>query len=95
MGATCGHGGGTAIRNAGERVLSNMENRDLSPAMTGKVERNMKIIAAYNRLKEDPSITNLPKAIEAEVNVSASTVRNVLLANGLLETKNTISEVQE
>lgn len=59
-----------------------------TPAMAGKNERNVLIIEAYKRLKDDETITNLPEAIAPEVKVSASTVRRVLQANGLLSDTN-------
>lgn len=59
-----------------------------TPAMAGKNERNMLIIEAYKRLKDDETITNLPEAIAPEVKVSAATVRRVLQANGLLSDTN-------
>lgn len=64
--------------------------KEQTPAMTGKMERNMLIIEAYNRMKDDPSITNFPEAIAPEVKVSAATVRRVLQDNGLLKTNNKV-----
>lgn len=65
-------------------------SEQITPAMTGKMERNMLIIEAYNRMKDDPSITNFPEAIAPEVKVSAATVRRVLQDNGLLKTNNKV-----
>ena len=53
----------------------------------------MLIIEAYNRMKDDPSITNFPEAIAPEVKVSAATVRRVLQDNGLLKTNNKVEEL--
>ena len=53
----------------------------------------MLILEAYNRLKDDESITNLPDAIAPEVKVSAATVRRVLQANGLLLNSNKVEEL--
>lgn len=65
-----------------------MKDNAQTPAMAGKNERNMLIIEAYNRLKDDETITNLPEAIAPDVKVSAATVRRVLQANGLLSDTN-------
>ena len=65
-----------------------MKDNAQTPAMSGKNERNMLIIEAYNRLKDDETITNLPEAIAPDVKVSAATVRRVLQANGLLSDTN-------
>ena len=70
-----------------------MSEMNITPAMSGKNERNMLIIEAYNRLKDDESITNLPEAIAPEVKVSAATVRRVLQANGLLLNINKVEEL--
>lgn len=61
-----------------------------TPAMAGKKERNMRIIEAYKRMKNDPSVTNYPEAIAQEEKVSAATVRRVLQANGLMKTNNKV-----
>lgn len=65
-------------------------SEQITPAVAGRMERNMLIIEAYNRMKDDPSITNFPEAIAPEVKVSAATVRRVLQDNGLLKTNNKV-----
>jgi len=70
-----------------------MSEMNITPAMSGKNERNMLIIEAYNRMKDDERITNLPEAIAPEVKVSAATVRRVLQANGLLFDINKMDEL--
>ncbi len=68
-------------------------SEQITPAVAGRNERNMLILEAYNRLKDDESITNLPDAIAPEVKVSAATVRRVLQANGLLLNSNKVEEL--
>lgn len=70
-----------------------MSEMNMTPAMSGKNERNKLIIEAYNRLKDDESITNLPDAIAPEVKVSAATVRRVLQANGIFLNPNKVALV--
>ena len=73
-----------------DKQHSDMSEFNMTPAMSGRNERNMLIIEAYNRLKDDESITNLPEAIAPELKVSAATVRRVLQANGLMLNRNKV-----